>query len=785
MRRISATILLLLAAGLAALPCRALAGNWFDRGRILFQSGHYDKAAEAFTKAIEGEPERTEAYVHRGASLFYLGRLEEAISDYNKVEERGAADADAYNNRGAAWYHLGAYDKAIEDTSRAIRLNPKHADAYCNRGTAWFFKGDFKKAIEDCTAALQVDNNHVLAMNQLAWTLSTCPDAAFRDGHKAVRWAKKALETHPEPSFLDTLAAAEAETGQYGDAVSTLGKLIAYLKEKGFDSAISEYEERLEAYQKRQPWREKALQALGGEDKGAAASLAVEKPAEAAPEEWEEAEEARPPSGEYPDSGDYFVQVGVYGTKEYAGQEARRLEKAGIPARVHPQKDARPAKYIVSIGRYAIETEARNAARKFTDRQDKGALVRPASILEGGPVTAAEAAPPAREEEPSEAPPNGQTRTEETPREDLGAETPGQDSPFAEEDLASRTPPKGAAGLEPETPPSPAAPPAPAVSGANTLADGAFFVAAGGDMEEKKARALARELENKGYLAEVAEKPGARGRARYTVSIGEYADWSFAKEAADAFKQLEGKTVRVEFRPPGPGGTHPAAWIRTRAPGESKGREDAFAEPVAVYRDKAHAEEHVRILKEKGHSPLLYEQRGQGNTTEYVVRVADYPAYLAALASEGEAPVRAAAPPSETSGNRSASDGAGKTPGNRDTVRRPPPAEDRPVETPPAARRDTESKARDPGDGERHGRSGGFVVQTGAFLDRENADLELSIVKKNGYPARIQVLKDAKGKVWHCVRFGEYPTAERAAEAARRFEKKAKRGAAARPAGSM
>lgn len=54
----------------------------------------------------------------------------------------------------------------------------------------------------------------------LAWLLATAPDEGLRDGPRAVRLARQAIETDGEtPLALDTLAAALAETGEYDEAV--------------------------------------------------------------------------------------------------------------------------------------------------------------------------------------------------------------------------------------------------------------------------------------------------------------------------------------------------------------------------------------------------------------------------------------------------------------------------------------------------------------------------------------------------------------------------------------
>jgi WD40 repeat protein len=91
--------------------------------------------------------------------------------------------------------------------------------------------------------------------NSLAWTLATDPDSLRRDGQKAVRLAEKAVATthRRNASYLDTLAAAHAETGQFAKAISIQQEAIALAQsEQGKRDLAS----RLKLYEKNSPYRE-------------------------------------------------------------------------------------------------------------------------------------------------------------------------------------------------------------------------------------------------------------------------------------------------------------------------------------------------------------------------------------------------------------------------------------------------------------------------------------------------------------------------------------------------
>ena len=82
-------------------------------------------------------------------------------------------------------------------------------------------EGKIEEAIQYYREALNMDSNNPVVLNSLAWILATTSKPELRNGEEAVQLATKAVELTDRrlPLFIETLAAAYAEAGQFSKAV--------------------------------------------------------------------------------------------------------------------------------------------------------------------------------------------------------------------------------------------------------------------------------------------------------------------------------------------------------------------------------------------------------------------------------------------------------------------------------------------------------------------------------------------------------------------------------------
>ncbi|ASJ95611.1 sel1 repeat family protein [Shewanella marisflavi] len=96
-----------------------------------------------------------------------------------------------------------------------------------------------------------------ISLGNVVWILSTCPEAKYRDGGKALAIGKGLVAANSQdPTNLDNLAAAYAEIGDYSSAVDLQKQAIKALKQTAEYDKSDEFELRLENYRQQKPYRE-------------------------------------------------------------------------------------------------------------------------------------------------------------------------------------------------------------------------------------------------------------------------------------------------------------------------------------------------------------------------------------------------------------------------------------------------------------------------------------------------------------------------------------------------
>lgn len=284
------------------LPAPVLAANKnpesdpsYQKAVVAYEKGEWNDAIALFSEALGHYPSLA-AYANRGNAYSQLGDYDRAMADYNTAlqlnnDEMFSRRVPLYYCRATLYYRKKEYAKAEADLDYVMtRINPP-ALLYLLRGKCRQQLGKAPDARRDFAAALKRSPDNIEAAlaqlkldrktadaattrgrltralaavdkapsapacNAMAWFLATVDDPALRDGPRALAYATKAAEltAWKNTSYLDTLAAACAETGDFANAIKWEEQYVA-------DPLVTESEReqaraRLGLYRNSQPYR--------------------------------------------------------------------------------------------------------------------------------------------------------------------------------------------------------------------------------------------------------------------------------------------------------------------------------------------------------------------------------------------------------------------------------------------------------------------------------------------------------------------------------------------------
>jgi len=225
-------------------------GTYNNLGCTLAEQGRATEALEYFSTALKKDPNSVDAHCNMGKALVSLGRLDEAVNHFTAAVRIMPGFSEAHCYLGDALLAQGKLDGAVFHYRAAVRVQPDYALAHYGLGSALAAQGNTREAIGHLSKAVELEPDYVEALNHLAWILATGNDSKFRDGASAVKLAELAckLTGDKHPLLLDTLAAAYAESGDFGLARQTAKKAVSAARSAGRPEWAQAIEKRLELY---------------------------------------------------------------------------------------------------------------------------------------------------------------------------------------------------------------------------------------------------------------------------------------------------------------------------------------------------------------------------------------------------------------------------------------------------------------------------------------------------------------------------------------------------------
>jgi tetratricopeptide (TPR) repeat protein len=227
---------------------------------LLTREGQVEEAIAHCRKALEIKPDYAEPHHNLGLAFFQQGRLDEAVSQYQQALEIKPDLTPAHFNLGIIFFQQGRLNEAITHYQKVLETKPNNAVAHNNLGLSFFLVGRMGEAISQYQKALEIKPDYAEAQKNLAWVFATCPQAALRNGNKAVELAERAnqLAGGDDLLILRALAAAYAEAGRFSEAVETAQRALPLAEAQSNTMLAGQLKAQLKLYQSGNPFHSHA-----------------------------------------------------------------------------------------------------------------------------------------------------------------------------------------------------------------------------------------------------------------------------------------------------------------------------------------------------------------------------------------------------------------------------------------------------------------------------------------------------------------------------------------------
>ena len=228
-----------------------------NSGVALMRQGEPAKAAEMFREALALQPDQAESWGKLGEAYAKLDRVDEAIEAYERGHVLRPENWRYPAQLGVLWMRKKDFERAFSALARATSTPGAGDEAWRTFASAAMTLGRWSAAIAAWRTARELDPKDVVAPAQLAFLLATCPDDAQRNGKEALAIATElAARAKPDDiSALDVLAAAQAESGRFDDALATIRRAIGVAEAQRNSGLVLTLRGREASYAQRRPFR--------------------------------------------------------------------------------------------------------------------------------------------------------------------------------------------------------------------------------------------------------------------------------------------------------------------------------------------------------------------------------------------------------------------------------------------------------------------------------------------------------------------------------------------------
>jgi Flp pilus assembly protein TadD len=229
----------------------------YNFARALVKAGKINEAASEYEAALRCDGEYAAAHSELAELLSVEGRFEEAARHFQACIAIGPPHPANSYGLGACLVQMGKFSDAVTPLAQAVEMFPEEWRGRCLLAFALASSGRVEAAGHQYREVFRLNPQWLRTLDQEARLKATDPNPQSRNGIWALLWSRVVCQAtaNQEAGFLDTLAAAYAETGDFAHAVDVARRALAIASASKQDDLARQIGERLQRYENKQPYR--------------------------------------------------------------------------------------------------------------------------------------------------------------------------------------------------------------------------------------------------------------------------------------------------------------------------------------------------------------------------------------------------------------------------------------------------------------------------------------------------------------------------------------------------
>ena len=227
----------------------------FRRAASEEKKGNIDAAESHYLWATDLVPNYSTAQISLGKLYLNKRDWESAAERIRKGLQHDQGKPEDHFILAKTYQQIGKKSEALKSLETTIKINPKFAPAIFEIAAMNVRSGNVPDALLRYRQGLKLQPDNLKAANNLAWLLATSQDSKARRPQEALLMAQNIVRITKgqNPDALDTLAAAQAASGDFESAIKTINKAMLLIKTGQLPALTNQLKVRLNSYKNRKP----------------------------------------------------------------------------------------------------------------------------------------------------------------------------------------------------------------------------------------------------------------------------------------------------------------------------------------------------------------------------------------------------------------------------------------------------------------------------------------------------------------------------------------------------